>query len=173
MRDQFVEYVLDGALRRKLKQFVRRQPTATLLGVRREAICWERKGLPGGVRGRRHSVPAVLGYQFRVNSSPCVTVASPQVSELGEVKEMLRLQQEQLSLHRVFLICRALTSVVLPLQEIWFVDDVNRLVISPGIVMAMVFRHLTSRCLYLVNWQLCHLIPRHHRETSARRSWEP
>ena len=34
LRDQFVEQVGDNTLRRELKQFVRRQPTATLLDVR-------------------------------------------------------------------------------------------------------------------------------------------
>lgn len=34
MRDQFIEHVLDGALRRVLKQHVRQNPAATLLGVR-------------------------------------------------------------------------------------------------------------------------------------------
>lgn len=38
LRDQFVEHVFDSALRRELKQLVRRQPTATLLEVRAEAI---------------------------------------------------------------------------------------------------------------------------------------
>lgn len=37
LRDQFVENVMDGSLRRELKQFVRRQPAASLLEVRAEA----------------------------------------------------------------------------------------------------------------------------------------
>lgn len=41
LRDQFVEHVVDGALRRELKQLVHRQPTITLLEVRGEAIRWE------------------------------------------------------------------------------------------------------------------------------------
>lgn len=61
LRDQFVEYVLDGSLRRELKQLVRRQPNYTLLDVRAEAIRWERKGLPGGASGRSSLVPAVFG----------------------------------------------------------------------------------------------------------------
>ncbi len=63
LRDQFVEHVLDGSLRRELKQFVRQQPTATLLEARSEAIRWEREGLPGGARGRSHSVPSVFSAQ--------------------------------------------------------------------------------------------------------------
>lgn len=40
-RDQFVEHVLGGALRHELKQMVRRQPGATLLEGRGEAIRWK------------------------------------------------------------------------------------------------------------------------------------
>lgn len=96
LRDQFVENVIDGSLRRELKQLVRRTPTASLLEVRAEAIRWEREGLPGGVRGRSHSVPSVLGLQYGVQSAP--RVANPsQTGELLEVKEMLKLQQQQLN----------------------------------------------------------------------------
>lgn len=96
LRDQFVEYVLDGALRRELKQLVRRQPTATLLDVRGEAIRWEREGLPGGARGRSHSVPSPFGLQCGVQGSRGATTP-PRGLELVELKEMLRLQQEQLN----------------------------------------------------------------------------
>lgn len=34
LRDEFVEHVVDGSLRRELKRFARRQPAATLLEVR-------------------------------------------------------------------------------------------------------------------------------------------
>lgn len=96
LRDQFVEHVLDGALRRELKQFVRRQATATLLEVRGEAIRWEREGLPGGVRGRSHSVPSAFGLQYGVQSGSRGATTPPQGLELAEMREMLRLQQEQL-----------------------------------------------------------------------------
>ncbi|TWW77698.1 Retrovirus-related Pol polyprotein from transposon 17.6 [Takifugu flavidus] len=59
----------DGALRRELMQYVRRQPTATLLDVRSEAIRWEREGLPGGSRGRSQSVPSAFGLQYGVQGS--------------------------------------------------------------------------------------------------------
>lgn len=97
LRDQFVEHVIDGALRRELKQLVRRQPTATLLEVRGEAIRWELEGLPGGARARSHSVPSVLGLQYGVKSGHQVVGNPPQVSELSEMREMLKLQQEQLN----------------------------------------------------------------------------
>lgn len=91
LRDHFVENVIDWSLRRELKQLVRRQPAASLLEVRAEAIRWEREGLPGGVRGRSHSVPSVLGLQYGVQSAPPVA-NPPRVGELLEVKEMLKLQ---------------------------------------------------------------------------------
>lgn len=96
LRDQFVEQVLDGSLRRTLKQFTRRQPTATLLEVRGEAIRWEREGLPGGTKNHSHSVPSVLGFQYGVSSAP-VMPNQPQESALGEIVEMLRLQQQQIN----------------------------------------------------------------------------
>lgn len=96
LRDQFVEHVLDGALRRELKQMVRRQPGATLLEVRGEAIRWEREGLPGGGRGRSHSVPSAFGLQYGVQGSREATTP-PQGSEMAELREMLRRQQEQLN----------------------------------------------------------------------------
>lgn len=97
LRDQFTEHVLDGALRRELKQFVRRQPTATLLEVRGEAIRWEREGLPGGVRGRSHSVPSAFGIQYGVQGGFQGVADAAQGSELKEMREMLKLQQEQLN----------------------------------------------------------------------------
>lgn len=97
LRDQFVEHVLDGALCHELKQCVRRQPVATLLEVRAVAIWWELEGLPGGARGRSHSVPSALGFQFGIQSDPRSVVNSLQVSELSEMREMLKLQQGELN----------------------------------------------------------------------------
>ena len=91
LRDQFVEYVHDCALRRELKQLVRRHPTYTLLEVRGEAIRWEREGMPGGGRNRSHSVPA-LGTQYGVQgTSPNLASA-----EWAELKAMMQRQQAQL-----------------------------------------------------------------------------
>ena len=104
--------VIDGALRRELKQFVRRQPTATLLEARAEAIRWKREGLPGANRGRSHSVPLVLGLQYGVQGGPQVVTGS-QVSELSEMREMLKLQQEQ-HLLKAFLVSRTLSCAVAP-----------------------------------------------------------
>ncbi len=97
VRDQFVECVSDNALRRELKQLIRRQPTVTLLGVRGEAIRWEREGMPGGTRGRSQSVPSVSGIQYEVRgSSGLVSAQGSQSSELSELREMLRRQQQQI-----------------------------------------------------------------------------
>ncbi|XP_073724605.1 uncharacterized protein [Misgurnus anguillicaudatus] len=98
LRDQFVEYVSDGALRRELKQLVRRQPTATLFDVRSEALRWEREGMPGGVRGRSQSVPSAYGIQYGVQGDQHIGSSStPTVSELSELRDMLKRQQQQLN----------------------------------------------------------------------------
>lgn len=97
VRDQFVECVSDNALRRELKQLIRREPTVTLLEVRGEAIRWEREGMPGGARGRTQSVPLIGGFQFEVRGGPG-PVRGGQSSELGELREMLRQQQQQINL---------------------------------------------------------------------------
>lgn len=98
LRDQFIEHVNDNSLRRELKQLVRGKPTLTLLDVRGEALRWEREGMLGSSRGRSHSLPSVYGIQYGVRSeSHENTMRSSQESELGDIKEMLRLQQEQIS----------------------------------------------------------------------------
>ena len=96
LRDQFVEQVLDSTLRRELKQFVRSQPTATLLDVRGEAIRWEREGLPSAFRGRSNSVPSISGIQYGVQGAHSVA-SIPHSSEMSGIQEMLRQQQEQLN----------------------------------------------------------------------------
>ena len=96
LRDQFVEQVSDSTLRRELKQFVRSQPTATLLSVRGEAIRWEREGLPSAFRGRSNSVPSFSGIQYGVQGAHSVA-SVPYSSEMSEMKEMLRQQQDQLN----------------------------------------------------------------------------
>lgn len=98
LRDQFVEHVSDSTLRRELKQLVRRQPTATLLEVRGEAIRWEREGMPGGVRLRSQSVPVAYGLQYGVRGATSADGQNPlQQSEMSELREMFRQQQQQLN----------------------------------------------------------------------------
>ena len=98
LRDQFSEHVIDGALRRELKQLIRRQPTMTMLELRAEAIRWEHEGMPGGARGRSQSVPSIHGVQYAVHGGHMpVSSSSIEGSELSELKDMLRRQQEQLN----------------------------------------------------------------------------
>lgn len=52
--------------------------------------------MPGGARGRSLSVPSMTGLQCGVQTASSV-INPPQVSELQEVKQMLKLQQEQLN----------------------------------------------------------------------------
>lgn len=97
LRDQFVEHVVDNALRRELKQLVRRQPSATLLEVRSEAIRWEQEGLPGGARARSQSVPFFYGIQYGVQGGQRSVTNESSSSELSELREMLKAQQNQLN----------------------------------------------------------------------------
>ncbi len=98
LRHQFFEHVLDSSLRHELKQLVCRQPTATLRDVRGEAIRWEHEGTSGGARGRSHSAPLALGFQYGVKSDAHSGVdRSSLCSEMSELREMLKLQQQHLT----------------------------------------------------------------------------
>lgn len=44
-----------------------------------------------------HSVPSVFGVQYGIHGNPQGVVSSPPVSEMGEMREMLQCQQEQLN----------------------------------------------------------------------------
>ncbi|KAL2089535.1 hypothetical protein ACEWY4_014223 [Coilia grayii] len=93
LRDQFSEHVFEGGLRRELKQLIRRQPTVTMLELRAEAMRWEREGMPGGARG-----PSIHGVQYAVQGGRLSAPSSAvDPSELAELKDMLRRQQEQLN----------------------------------------------------------------------------
>lgn len=65
-RDQFIENVIDGSLRRELIQLVRRMPTVSLLDARAEVIRWERERMLGGAHGQCHFVPSMTGLQCGV-----------------------------------------------------------------------------------------------------------
>lgn len=80
LHDQFVEFVLDPALRCELKQLVRRQPSCTFLDVRSEAIRWEREGMPGGARLRSQSLPVTYGLQCGVQGKSQADVSSQGLS---------------------------------------------------------------------------------------------
>lgn len=93
LRDQFIEHVLDPALRRELKRFARQYPESSLLDVRTEAIRWEREGYFEQPRvGSYTVVPSASSVQH-VNMSP----ANVSKSEIAELKAMLLKQQEQLN----------------------------------------------------------------------------
>lgn len=100
LRDQFVEYVGEGALRRALKQFIRNKPTATLIEVRKEAIRWEQEGSVEPPRPRSFSLPSVE-RPFGLAGTSCAMTGNTHStqapkSELAELKEMLRQQQLQI-----------------------------------------------------------------------------
>lgn len=100
LRDQFVEHVGEGALRRALKQLIRGRPTATLIEVRKEAIRWEREGSVEPPRPRSFSLPSVE-RPFGLAGTSCAMTSNtqgnlPPKSELAELKEMLRQQQLQI-----------------------------------------------------------------------------
>ncbi len=87
----------DNTLRRELKQLVRRQPNATLLEVCSEAIRWEQEGMPGGVRACSQSVPLSYGIQYGVQGGQCSDTGGSLPSELSELREKLKVQQNQLN----------------------------------------------------------------------------
>lgn len=98
LRDQFVEYVLDPALRRELKRLVRQNPEYTLLDVRKEAIRWVQEGQPFEVRERSHSVPTFCAAQSFQGRAGLATPSGGKVQDdMAELKEMLKKQQEQIN----------------------------------------------------------------------------
>lgn len=97
LRDQFIEHVLDGSLRRDLKKYARQHPRATMLEVRGEAMRWELEGLPAGMQGWSNSVPSAFRIQYAMRSGPQMET-TPTRSEVSEMKELLKKQQEQLDL---------------------------------------------------------------------------
>lgn len=92
LRDQFIENLVDGFLRWELKQLVHRRPTISLRDARVEAIRWEQEDATDHSR----SVPLMTGLQSGAQTASSVA-NPPQVSELQEVKQMLKLLQEQLN----------------------------------------------------------------------------
>lgn len=136
LRDQFMEHVSDGALQRELKQFVRHNPTTTLLELRGETMRWEREGLPGAARVRSASLPAVYRLQYGVqgHTRPFPNVASPGPG-LSDLMELLKCQQEQLD-QMTYPLCKprvlGVRFLVVPRSS---ADDANSLDILPASVM--------------------------------------
>lgn len=96
VRDQFVEHVIDNSLCRELKRYVRLHPQSTILEVRKEAIRWVDEGFRPDTRERSYSVPS-LATQYRVEGHNLPSRDRENQSELVELKEMLKAQQEQLN----------------------------------------------------------------------------
>lgn len=97
VRDQFIEYVRDGMLRRELKRSVRLNPNVSFLTIRSEAIRWVEEGEHvGNPRTRAYSCDTQVEVVGECNVSQAVT-AKPN-TELAELKECLRRQQAQLDM---------------------------------------------------------------------------
>ncbi|KAL2097674.1 hypothetical protein ACEWY4_006881 [Coilia grayii] len=82
LRDQFVEHVSEGALRRHLKSFIRSKPVAKLIEVRGEAIRWEREGSAEPPRPRSFSLPS-SDRIFGVSGTSCAMASGPQGGSLS------------------------------------------------------------------------------------------
>lgn len=75
-----------------LERLVHQSPGYTL-DVRAEAIRWEREGQPNEPRGRGHLVPSLSALQCSRGVAPTNTGWT----EIAELKELLKKQQEQLN----------------------------------------------------------------------------
>lgn len=94
MRDQFIEFVKDGMLRRELRCHTRLNPTVSFMEIRREAIRWVEEGEHSNApRPRAQSCSTNSITEFSVESQVAALAPS---TELAEVKESLRKQQAQL-----------------------------------------------------------------------------
>ena len=88
---------MDGALCRELKQLVRRQPGATLLEVRGEAMRWERDVRAGSCRTQRDTLSVGQGLQYGVQGSARPSrSAEADKTTLEELMRLVKHQQEQL-----------------------------------------------------------------------------
>lgn len=107
LRDQFVEHVSEGALRRHLKSFIRMKPLATLIEVRKEAIRWEREGSTEPQRPRSFSLPS-SDRVFGVSGTSCSMASGAQgdpslrsdmeqmKADIARLVELVQQQQGQL-----------------------------------------------------------------------------
>lgn len=102
LRDQFVEHVRDGGLRRELKQAIRLKPTATLIDLRKQAIQWEQEGMPAAPRARSFSLPLGGDRLAGLTGASCSVASDVRGgtlanADLQEIKDMLKQQQQQIS----------------------------------------------------------------------------
>ena len=67
-----------------------------LLDVQDEAIRWEWEGMPSEARARSYSLPSVCARQYQVQGRSEVGRSTSRGSEMSEIREMLKQQQEQI-----------------------------------------------------------------------------
>lgn len=94
LRDQFIEFVRDGMLRRELRWQVRLDSTLSFLDARQEALRWMEEGENPYIqrpRAQSCSITTVTDLSAQSNA-----ILSKPSDELTEVKESLRKQQAQL-----------------------------------------------------------------------------
>lgn len=98
VRDQFIEHVRDGMLRRELKRLVRLDSNVSFLTIRSEAIQWVEEGEHvGNPRARAYSCDTQVEVMGECNMES-QTVTLKATTELSELKECLRKQQAQLDM---------------------------------------------------------------------------
>ena len=97
VRDQFVENVRDGLLRRELKRSIRLDPESSFFAIRSEAVRWVEEGEhPSTPRGRAYSCDSRMQVLGECSSERHTTSVRP-VDDLAELKECFRNQQAQLN----------------------------------------------------------------------------
>ncbi|XP_076839956.1 uncharacterized protein LOC143484854 [Brachyhypopomus gauderio] len=95
VRDQFVEHVRDGMLRRELKRSIRSNPDMSFLDIRSEAIRWVEEGDHAATpRARAYSCDT----QVEVRGGCSQVGLGASAGELIALKETLQKQQKQLDL---------------------------------------------------------------------------
>lgn len=86
LRDQFVEHVCDGALRRELKRAIRRRPMATLIDIRKQAIRWEQEGMTEPPRARSFSLPSCGERPLGLTGASCAVTSDVRGGGVGQFR---------------------------------------------------------------------------------------
>ncbi|KAI7807583.1 rap guanine nucleotide exchange factor 6-like [Triplophysa rosa] len=92
LRDQFIEGVRDGALRRELRKMVREKPQSTLFGVREEAMLWVAEDQPRASNVARNRGIVSSGSEMSEQSNPANAEQSDVAVTLQEVVQMIAQQ---------------------------------------------------------------------------------
>lgn len=71
---------------------MRQQPLSSVLDVRAGALRWECEGLPSVARDHSNFPPSAFGIQQGVQGVSQSPARSPQVSELNEMRQLLKQQ---------------------------------------------------------------------------------